>query len=276
MSNIESTNAVLRAFEIIQSFSIADPELGPSEISRKTGLPVSTVHRLLRTLNEAHVLEHNAKKGKYRIGPILYAIGNLYIQTTDILKAAEPVMETLNDLTNETVNLGILDKGYMTIIMKEESKEAFRYAIHIGTIMPAYASAIGKALLSELPAEEIDKLYPSENLKAVTEKTIPTRTTLKKELVDIKTCGISLDYEGSYRNVMGIASVIRNNKGEAIAGMSITPPIYEVTEEKKDYLSTLVRSGCSLISYKLGYHDNKIRLRDINELVKWSHRYGLS
>jgi IclR family KDG regulon transcriptional repressor len=276
MLNSESTNTVLRAFKVIQSFSITEPELGPSEISRKTGLPVSTVHRLLKTMKEAHVLEIDSNKGKYRIGPTLYVIGNLYIQSTDILKVAEPVMETLNDLTNETVNLGILDKGYMTLIMKKESKEAFRYAIRVGTVMPAYASAIGKALLSELTEEDIDRLYPHENLKPITEKTIPTRKALKKELIDIRNCGISLDYEGSYRNVIGIASVIRNNMGEAVAGMSITPPIYEVNEEKKERLIRLVLLGCSLISYKLGYSDNRNRVSDIDELVTRWHSQRLS
>jgi hypothetical protein len=71
---------------------------------------------------------------------------------------------------------------------------------------------------------------------------------------------------------MGIASLIRNNQGKAIAGMSITPPMYGMNEEKKAHLSTLVTLGCSLISYNLGYLDNRTRVTDINELITWWHR----
>ncbi len=79
---------------------------------------------------------------------------------------------------------------------------------------------------------------------------------------------ISFDFEGSDKNVLGIASVIRNNRGEAIAGMSITPPLHEINEKKLDCLSRLIRMGCSLISYKIGYQED-CPVRDIREIREW-------
>ncbi|MBA7694124.1 Transcriptional regulator KdgR [subsurface metagenome] len=264
-----SIKSLLKAVSVLKSFTPDELELGTAEISRKLGIPKTTAHRMLTSLSEGGLLEQNGKTGKFRIGLSLYTLGSLYLKTTDICIAAKPVIETVNDLTKETVNISILDRNNITLIMKEESKHAFRLATHIGSIIHAYASAMGKALLSELTEAEIDSLYPEEKLPPLTNKTISTKTELKRELEQIRKTGIAFDREGSYEGVTAIGSVTRNANGKAAAAMSIAVPVFRMNEANRKRLTTLVRLGVSLISYRLGYQDTQYPVRDIKEIYSW-------
>jgi len=269
MESHDSPRYILRVMAVLKSFTPDDLELGAAEISRKVGIPMTTTHRMLAALAKGGLLEKNVKTGKYKAGPALYALGSLYLNTTDILKAAEPVTKTLNELTGEAINVGIFNKGNIVYVLREETKHAFRFADHVGTALPAYASAMGKALLGELTDAEIDSLYPEEKLRPLTKKTTSTKTELKIELEKIRKTGISTNKEGSWDGVEGIGSVIRNAAGKAGAALSIAAPVFRMNQAKRKQLATLIKLGASLISYRLGYHDMDNDIHDVQEIRSW-------
>jgi DNA-binding IclR family transcriptional regulator len=145
---VSPVRSILKAVSVLESFTSGEPELSGADVARKVGVPITTARRILTTLTATGLLYRNAKTGKYTVGTKLYTLGSLYLSTTDIFVAAKPVVETLNDLTGETINVSILDNGNIIFIMKEESKYAFRLNTHIGSIIRAYGSAMGKALYS--------------------------------------------------------------------------------------------------------------------------------
>jgi len=137
---MNSSDSGWRVVSILECFNRGEGELSAYQVSHKTGISLPTTYRIVATLAKSRFLERDNGSGKYRIGPSLYALGSLYLSSTDMFKAAEPVTMLLNDLTKETINIVIRDKGNVIAIMKLESKHAFRYAAHISTLLPAYAS----------------------------------------------------------------------------------------------------------------------------------------
>lgn len=262
-------NSLLKAALILKSFTLHEPELSAAAISRRVGIPKMTTHRILATLTKAGLLERNSETAKYRIGPELYTLGSLYLHTTDLIIAARPVIKTLNELTSENINLSIFDKGSVVLVMKEEAMYAFRYDRHIGSILPASASAMGKTFLSELTETELDSTYPAEELQPLTEKAIATKAELKLELEQIRRTGISFDREECNEGVVGIGSIIRGVNSRAVAAMSIGLPVFRIRQNTIDRFATLVRLGASLISYRLGYRDAVHPVRDIGEIRSW-------
>jgi glycosyltransferase involved in cell wall biosynthesis len=97
--------------------------------------------------------------------------------------------------------------------MKEESQQPIRYHHEIGTIYPAYATAMGRVLLSELGDAEIDRFYPGESLPALTPVTLQTKTELKSRLEKIRNTGVSFENGGAVENLEGIASPVRDENG---------------------------------------------------------------
>jgi len=269
MKTKNSASPTLRVVSVLNCFSLEQLELSAAEISQKTRIPMTTTYRILAGLTEGRLLERNTDSGKYRIGTDLYFLGSLYLSNQDVLKAAEPVVKTLNELTNESVFVGIFDRGNIVHLMKEESKHAFRFGHTIGTIVPAYAMAMGKAFLSEMTEAEIDNFYPNENLKPLTKKTLKTKTELKLELEQVRKTGIGINKEESYEGVWAIAALLRQADGKPVAALSFGVPVFRINGDTVNRLATLIRMGASFISYRLGYQDRENPVRDIEDIRSW-------
>ncbi len=261
--------SLIKAISVMKSFDLNNRELGVSDVARRIGLSKPTANRILATLVYGGLLEQNAETGKYMIGSGLFNLGSLYLITRDIVKVVEPIVKELNELTGEVTNLHIRDKGYSTTVLREESKHTFRFAYHVGSIFPAYSVAAGKALLSELTDAQIDSLYPHESLTPLTQKTVATRTELKKELEQIRKTGVAFQSEENRNGIEAVACLIRDVTGTAVAAMSIAMPVFMTKQARRKQLATIVRLGASLVSYRLGYQDAVNPARSIEEIRAW-------
>lgn len=264
---------VERVIAILKCFAPDASELGTTQVARRTGIPKATTFRILSTLAKGGLLERSSQTRNYRIGPELYILGSIYLETTDIIGAAEPVTKTLNDLTGETVHVSIFDRDNVSIIMKEESKHTFRVSQHIGTIVPAYSSAMGKAFLSQLTEAEIDDFFPDERLKPITEKTVATKTDLKRELEQIRKDGVSVDKEGTLEAIIGTGALIRDATGKTVAAIGMPFPTFRLNKTKIERILNLVKMGASLISYRLGYQNCSDATRSIEEIRAYWERH---
>jgi len=263
------TKSTDRVISVLKQFTSDEPELSLAEISNKSQIAMTTTYRILTGLVNGRLLDRDQKTGRFRIGPELYIMGSLYLRTTDIIKAAQEVIEALNDITEEAINVGILDGTNITLVMKEEAKHPFRIHSYVGTSYSAHVSAAGKALLSELTGEELKRLYPNEALLAYTNNTIATRTKLITELKKIRKTGVSYDNGERLEPARGIGAPIHDASNRAIAALSITFPNYNMGRYKFTRLARTVMLASSLISYRLGCKDNRHPIRSIEEIRNW-------
>ncbi len=261
--------SILKAVSVLKCFTPAKPRLSIFEIAREVGIPKTTARRLVTTLATSGLLEQTETAGKYTVGPVLYALGILYLNTQSLFAAAETVFKLLNDLTTEVVSMSILDRGNLVFVMREEAKHPIRLSHHIGTTLPAYSSAMGRTLLSALTNAEIDQLYPDEKLRPVTSKTIATRTELKLELEQIRKTGLTFDSEGSYDGYEGIAASVHDVNGKTVAAMSFAIPVFRMNKSRREKFTTLIKMGASLISYRLGYQDEVTPVHSLEEIIAW-------
>lgn len=272
MNAKKSINLLLKACKVLQAFTLQDPEIGTSEMARKVFLPRSTVHRIMSTMAQIHWLEWDETKKKYRIGSELYMIGNLFIETTDILVALAPVAEMLNELSKESAVAAIFDRGNVIEIMRMDARYEPRFVTPTSRLKTAYSTSVGKALLSELSESELDSLFPDGNLVQRTKKTIKTKSELKRELEKIRKSGISYDDEGTWDGLVGIASLIRDSRGRGVAAMSIGIPVFRLNGKNRERLITLVKKACSLVSYRLGHRGSTDIIRSPHEIRSWWHK----
>ena len=264
MSSLQKTIAILN------TFSPNEPELTAAAIAEKLGIPIPTMYRILASLTKAGLLEKKPGKGTYVIGRTLYTLGSLYLSTTDLYQAAEPVLQTVNDITGEVTNVSILDdKGYITMILREESKHPLRHVVHVGTSALAYSRAAGKALLSVLTDEEIDRLYPEEKLEKLTSKTVATRTELKCEMEQTRKNGFAFNSEQGFEGIEAVSAIINNARGNVVAAVAISAPVVRMNEEKRKRAASLVKIGAGLISYRLGYQDKTQPVHQVEDLYTW-------
>ena len=269
MAKESSTKSVARVISVLNCFSPEQFELNPAEIAKKTNIPIATTYRLLNSLSKGRFLTKRRGSGKYRIGPELYLLGNLFLNSAEPLSVVDPIIKLLNNLTNEVVAAGILDGGYITVVLREESKHSLRFGFRVGSIFPAHVVSMGKALLAELSETEIDKLYPLEELKKYTPKTIATKTELKSELEEIRKNGIAFNTEQTTEGVESIGVAVHDDTGTAVTALSIGVPKIRMNQKKRQRHAQLLKMACSLASYRLGYHNEINPVKSAEEIRSW-------
>jgi len=261
----EYIKSVEKVMAIIRSFTPEQPELSVTQLSRKLKFNKSSMSRFLATLCRGKLLERDPVTDKYRIGLMLYIQGTQYLATTDLLKAAEPFVEIINEITTEAVNVSLLDRNIAILIMRKDSKHAYRWTRPVGSVIPIHTSAMGKALLAELSAEELDEILPDEKLPKLAQKTIETKTLLKSDLAQIRRRGISIDEGGTADGIVGIGSVIREASGNARTAISISVPMFRCDGERRRAFERAVSSAADIISYHRGYIGRKPMVTSIEE-----------
>jgi DNA-binding IclR family transcriptional regulator len=246
--------ALERAFDVLELF-LEDPELSAPEITAKLGLPRTSVHELVGTLAARNYLTPAGRDGNsFRLGVRCLQLGSAYSERLDLIREGQRVAEDIVEQCNETVHIGLLDGTDVLYVAKVDSSHPVRMVSAVGRRLPAHCTAVGKAMLAELPRTRITELYTHVNLTAMTENSITTRKALRRELdAIVAQGGLAHEYCESNEAVACVAAPIHDRSGTVSAAMSIAVPIMRWNEDVEARLGDLVRAGAAAVSERLGY-----------------------
>jgi DNA-binding IclR family transcriptional regulator len=180
-------------------------ELRLTEVSEYLGVASSTAHRLLAMLQYRGFVRQNESTKAYGAGTALTGVAFAILQRFDFRSVLRPYLERLNRTLTETVHLGLLDGASVRFIDAVESPRAVRVASRLGRSMPAHCTATGKAMLAQLSTEDLHRLYPEEELEALTESGIRSRTDLEEQLDQVRKLGYAVGNEESESGVSSVA-----------------------------------------------------------------------
>lgn len=211
--------SVQRAYAILAVFGAELPAATMTQISRLTGLPVSTVSRLLATLESLDFVRRDAA-GQYSLGLRMLQLGIAARHSFNFLDLAEPFLVSLNETTGENANLAVaFDAEHFTYVRQLMSRHPIRHASWAGKLMPLRDSANGAALCG---------------------RTGPEGFVLTRKTVEPDVCAV--------------AAPIFDAAGAIIASISVTGPVYRTTERALRDYGALVAQAATKISALLAAH----------------------
>lgn len=215
--------ALDRALDILELF-LAEPELSLLEISARAHLPKSTVFKLLAVLEQRGYVCQGQREGTYRIGLQAFRTGRCYlVGKGGLTQIARPTLEDLaRRFSRSLASLGVLYRDRAIILDTVESGELYPLRRIPGAEMPLHATALGKALLSGLPDNELDLILARLDLLAVTPRTITDHAALRAHLDLVRRQGYALDDEESGAGIICLASVVRDHTGQMVGAISIS------------------------------------------------------
>jgi DNA-binding IclR family transcriptional regulator len=223
-----------------------------AECCASLGYSKPTVHRILRTLASRGFLRVDRERGLYTLGVANLRLGMTFLEQLDLRSEALPILRELGERTGETVHLGVLDGSDVVYIEKVESTHAVRMFSQIGRTMPAYSTGVGKAILAQLPPDEVAKVLP-ERLEARTAATITDRAALIRHLVEVRQRGYSTDEVENEEGIRCVGAPVFDHTGIVCAGISVAGPATRVTHERTPDLGRLVQTAALSISRRIGY-----------------------
>ena len=245
--------SVERAIAVLRSFSTERPERGVSELSRELGLHKSTVSRLMMTLERGGLISRNPETQRYRLGIDLIGLASQVISYMDVRDVARPLLRTLADDCQESVNLVVLDAGL--VVNLEQFVPPARQVKDIGRVgrrMYPHCTAAGKILLAHLSPEELEHALP-DRLERLTPNTITSLDQLWQELATARQQGYAIAREELEEGLNAVAAPIYDHTDAAIAAARVSGPAYRVIPDLIPRLAAQLLEVTLHISELLGY-----------------------
>jgi IclR family transcriptional regulator, acetate operon repressor len=245
---------VLRILELLDQFPSG---LALKDISEKTSMNKSTVHRFLSHLeSEAYLFRGGA--GTYMLGPRLVRLGSGVNLQATLCNVARPTLEKLRKSTDETVNLAILDGTTILYLNVLESLHTFRLVSPVGTRRPLHCTSLGKAILANMEDEpRKEHILSSLDFTPNTARTLTTLARFRKDLLQTRRQGFSLDDEEAEAGARCVGAAIHGSDGKVLASISVSGPVSRVSRERLPFFAREIGKAARDISWQLGYRAPK-------------------
>jgi len=231
-----------RAFDLLEAMADAGGEIALSELATASGLPLPTIHRLLRTLADLGYVRQEPSR-RYALGPRLIRLGD---SAGQMLGAwARPQLAALVESVGETANLAILDGARAVYVAQVPSPHSMRMFTEVGRRVLPHCTGVGKALLAQLPDSQVSAIIAATGLPAQTPNTITDPAEFMRELQKIRRQGYAIDESEQEVGVRCVAVPVLGLP--AVTAMSCSGPASRLTNQAVDaHLPLLKRAAGEL------------------------------
>jgi len=254
-------STVRNAARLLKVFRSRETDLGVSELSRRLGLGKSTVHRMLTTLVAEGLVEQDPRTGGYRLGIVMFELGQAVRVHMDLHAAVGPVLTELRTQTGESSQVGVLDGHEVVYVDRMESAHSLRLFTDTGRRVPVHCTSSGKVLLAYLPEARRQAVLREAPLNAMTPHTITSRDLLVAELERVRRRGWSEAVNEREIGIASIAAPIRDASGEVVAAISIGVPLARCTVMALRRLAPVIMEAAEAASRRLGW-SGEVPLRE--------------
>lgn len=196
-----------RTLDVLEALAAdpSKPTLG--ELARRLGIPKSSLHGVLRTLQVRGWVQTDQTGTRFGLGVRALRVGAAFVESDDAVSVLAPVLDALAAQFGETVHLGRLDGSDVVYLAKRESVHPLRLFSAIGRRLPAHATALGKALLAQQPDEQLAQLLPTP-LPRLTPHTLTDLAALRADLATVRTVGYAVDREENSEGIICVAVAV--------------------------------------------------------------------
>ena len=253
-SGAYTVKALVKALRILECLAEDErPSATLTELSRRLHLHVSTVHRLMVNLLRQGFVEVDPATGGYRLSFRMLRMGLKVLDRLDFRQVAQPLLRELNQKTQETVHLAILQGHHALSIDKIGSPQPVALDARLGNILPLYCTGVGKSLLAFQPDDVQAGILHALKLERRTPHTITNHALLRKELARVREQGFATDNEEVVVGLRCVAAPIMNHQGQVLGAFSVAGPAHRITPERVPELAWLVCEASREISFRLGW-----------------------
>jgi len=243
----DGVQSLERAFVLLELMADAGGEVALSQLAADSGLPLSTIHRLVRTL-VARGYVRQLPSRRYALGPRLIHLGESSSRTLGTW--ATPHLSRLVDAIGETANLAMLDGDRVVYAAQVPSRHSMRMFTEVGRRVHLHCTGVGKALLAQLPAETARSLIDGAGMPRRTARTVTDAGVLVAQLPGIAAQGYALDDGEQEIGVRCVAVPVLG--GPSSTAISVSGPEARISMEAVPRIVPLLQAAAAALSAELG------------------------
>ena len=245
-TTVSGTELVLIILESLASKG----EVRVRELARELNIAPSTALRFLRTLVQTGFAAADDESRTYRPGMQFLKLGVQVQAQFTFTRLARPVLESLFERVHETVNLGVLSDDLSDVIHVDKiaTDRVVRIDTALGRTAPSYCTALGKAMLAFRPAAQVDAYLDRADLVPHTQSTLVDPAELIQNLTQVRAQGYAIDREEYSEHLECVAAPVFDDRGFAIAGISVSRLAIRDAGDLTELAAELVRAAQELSS----------------------------
>jgi DNA-binding IclR family transcriptional regulator len=235
--------------DVLDVFSIENPELGVLEISRRLNLGTSTVYRVLNSLKKAGLVRQ-ADNQKYSLGYKMLKYARIIQLQLRYQELIIPIFRRMREQCNETMAFHLFDGNSRICLFQLESNHQLRRTYtDVGEPLPLYPGSPGKVILASLLEEVREKHIRSFNLSQEQEK------KLRAEIADYQRLGYATSHSERTEGISSLAAPVFDGNKNIVGVVNISGPTTRMGSEEIQAYSPLLLAMTREISVELGYRE---------------------
>lgn len=219
-----------KGLAVIEAFGLLRGPATLSQLSEITGHTKASVRRCLITMCK---LGYAAQDGRqFRLASRTLRLGHAYVASDPLAKVVQPILEMTSERTRESASMAVLDSQDAVFVARSTHRRSLSSGLGVGARLPAYCSATGRVLLSEMPKDNVKFLLNRMSRPAFTPRTRTGLRDILQEIDRARQQGYAIVEEELEIGLRSVAVPIRNSRGELVAALSLSVSIHRMTSDE--------------------------------------------
>jgi IclR family transcriptional regulator, pca regulon regulatory protein len=234
-----------KAFRVLAVFGAAGTPLGLSELARRSGVERSATQRILFTLRQLGYIRQNPASRLYSLSARVLELGQAYLRSDHVREAAQPILEAANAACEETVNLTVLEELDVVYVLRYPSKHVVSVDLSIGSRLPAFCTAPGRAMLAFLEPSQLHIILDRSTFERRTPFTLTNRKEIEDSLRQIRRIGHCTTNQEAFIGDISTAAPVFDASGHVAAAINIAVPYprWSIARVRKELTPVVVSSA---------------------------------
>lgn len=243
----ESGSAVARAFALLQCLIGTERPLALAELAGQSGLPKSSVHRMLLMLEQEKLVQREPDGKRYTIGPRFTWLAMEALRNSPQRALRHTILQALVDEVGETCNFTMLAGNEIFYLDRVEAHWPLRMVLAPGSRVPLHCTASGKLFLALMPPQQCRKLLTAAPLRRHTDNTITNPERLMKALDVIREERVGTDDEEFLAGLTAVSVPVLDRQGKMCAAVAVHAPTVRMSlEQARQHVPALRRAAMAL------------------------------
>ena len=239
-----------RGLLVIRALAAPQPQ-ALSEVARATGLSRAAARRFLLTLEDLGYVRQT--RGRFTLTPRVLELGYAYLSSLTLPEVAQPHLERLVEQVHESSSVSVLDGDDVVYVARVPTRRIMSVTISVGTRFPAYATSMGRVLLSGAPDEQVDATLSRADLRKLTGHTITSTDVLREAIWQVRRQGYAIVDQELEVGLRSIAVPIRDPAGAVVAAVNLSTQASRTTvADMKRRLLPPLRETAAAVECDLG------------------------
>ncbi|RZT85933.1 IclR family transcriptional regulator [Pseudonocardia sediminis] len=234
--------------DILDAFTLARPVLSLGEIQQATGVPASTVQRLVSNMVAEGLLDRVGDR--VRIGVRMAYWAGAAARGVDVLELAAPVLREIRDATGETAAFFRVEQGHRVCVAVAETRHALRREMHVGKILPLHAGSAGRVLLAW--DDELAEQVLTGPLETLTDHTVTTPEVLRELVGQTRRDGFAITSSERDDGASGLSAPVFAASGEPAGALTISGPTIRMPRDQCEKWVDLLVAQSDRLTRTLG------------------------